>query len=181
MMEGSKDTGARINKVRNNVTPNEWNDVVSTTIDRMGLATPGKQNAAGDMFSPDTFLTNWSKLSPEAKSSMFGGRRYVETRASLDSLVKVTEALKDSATAKNFSNTAPVASALSVLSNPLTAMTMGTAAVPQNLLARQMVNPTFVNWLAKGAKIPKTDINALKVHAARIPTLVGADILENDE
>jgi len=181
MMEGSKDSGKRIAKVRNNVTPNQWNDVVSTTIDRMGMATPGKQNMGGDVFSPDTFLTRWNSLSPEAKTSMFGGSRYKETRAALDNLGKVIEALKDSATARNFSNTAPVASALNVVSNPLTALTMGSAAIPQNMLARQMVNPKFVNWLARGAVIPKTDINALKVHAARIPTLIGAEMLEDNE
>lgn len=184
MMEGSKDSGARIAKARNNVTSKEWDDVVSTTVDRMGLATPGTQNEAGDLFSPNTFLTNWNKLSKEAKANMFSGKRYAGTREALDNLVDVTAALKDSATAKNFSNTAPVTSALNAISNPLTALTLGTAAVPQHLLAKQMTNPVFVNWLAKGAKIAPTNLNALKVHAAKIPTLIGAEysgLLNNRE
>lgn len=179
MMEGSKDSGARIAKVRNNVTSGEWDDVVSTTIDRMGSATPGAQNMSGDLFSPNTFVTNWNKLAPEAKSSMFGGKKYKELRASLDNLGKVAEVVKDSGAVRNYSNTAAISGVLNALSNPVTAMSLGTAVIPQRIIAKNMTNPVFVNWLARGAKIDPADMNALSVHMARMPTLIGYELTQD--
>jgi hypothetical protein len=41
-------------------------------LERMGKAAPGAQTAAGNAFSAATFLTNWSKMSPEARQILFG-------------------------------------------------------------------------------------------------------------
>jgi hypothetical protein len=146
----------------------------------MGAATPGAQNISGDMFSPNTFVTNWNKLAPEAKSSMFGGKKYKELRAALDNLGEVAEVVKDSGAVRNYSNTAAISGVLNALSNPVTAMSLGTAVIPQRIIAKNMTNPSFVNWLARGAKIDPADMTALSVHLARMPTLIGYDLAQNE-
>ena len=44
----------------------------ASALERMGRALPGVQNAAGDVFSADRFLTNWNNMSQQAKASLFG-------------------------------------------------------------------------------------------------------------
>lgn len=41
-------------------------------LQRPGRATAGAQDASGTVFSADQFPTNWNKLAPEAKKSLFG-------------------------------------------------------------------------------------------------------------
>lgn len=40
--------------------------VAGTVIERLGKANPGQQNATGEAWSPETFLTNWNKMDPKA-------------------------------------------------------------------------------------------------------------------
>ena len=47
-------------------------EVAGALLQRLGRASPGAQNAMGDAFSTDTFLSNLSKLSPEARQTIFG-------------------------------------------------------------------------------------------------------------
>jgi hypothetical protein len=47
-------------------------DVAAAVLQRMGRATPGQQNAMGDAFSTETFLSNLSKLSADARQTIFG-------------------------------------------------------------------------------------------------------------
>lgn len=47
-------------------------EVASALLQRMGRASPGQQNALGDAFSTETFLSNLSKISPEARHTIFG-------------------------------------------------------------------------------------------------------------
>ena len=50
----------------------ERGEVAAALLQRMGRSTPGQQNAMGDAFSTETFLTNLSKISPEARQTIFG-------------------------------------------------------------------------------------------------------------
>jgi hypothetical protein len=94
-LSGSKDGGSTLARLRRNFTPDEWDTVAATVLDRMGNARPGQRGVidpAQEMlpsFSTNSFLTNWGKLAPEAKQALFGGKRYGEVRQSLDTLVRV--------------------------------------------------------------------------------------------
>lgn len=170
LMQGSNDTGAKLAIMRQNLKPDEWDEIVATSIQRMGRATAGNQNAEGDIFSPATFLTNWNKLSNGAKTQLFGGKRYEGVRKELDNLLKIAESVRDTNYVKNPSGTAGMNLFIDMITNPVKAATaIPVMGIPQRKLAKAFLNKRFIRWVADGAKIPPTDINALKVHMARMP------------
>lgn len=131
----------------------EWGDVAASIVDRLGRARPGQQNAAGDAFSAGTFLTEWSKLAPEAKNVLLTG----EARAELDKLALVAERAKAAGAERNFSNTGTAVGVLGTMGGA--AVDMGTTAAAlgaANLSARGMTSPVFLralnNWTRGDAK-----------------------------
>lgn len=50
----------------------ERREVSAALLQRLGRATPGQQNAMGDAFSTETFLSNLAKMSPQARQTLFG-------------------------------------------------------------------------------------------------------------
>lgn len=70
----------------------------------MAAATAGKQNAAGNAISPASFLTDWNKLSPEAKSALYADPAVAKK---IDALAKISENVKSRLALLNTSNTAP--------------------------------------------------------------------------
>jgi hypothetical protein len=56
------DQGTLFNQIKKTLPPGARGQIAGTLIEKMGRATSGNQNAAGDVFSPETFLTNWDKL-----------------------------------------------------------------------------------------------------------------------
>jgi hypothetical protein len=69
--------------------------------DDLGDANPGVQNNKGSVFSPDTFLTNWNKISDRAKNILFTG----EHRKAIDDLATVFSGMKSSEKFANRSKT----------------------------------------------------------------------------
>ena len=51
-------------------------------------------------------MTNWNRISPEAKKVLFGGLRYRDLAPELDNLVRVVSSLKEVEKLTNTSNTA---------------------------------------------------------------------------
>jgi len=181
LMEGTDQSGKRLGRMRNNLKSDEWDDIVATTVNRMGMAKPGTQNAAGDVFSPQSFMTEWNKLSPEAKNALFSGKKYTELRKSLNDLVGVSEAIKDMSYVKNPSGTAGMERVMEVLSSPTAMLSMLGMTMPQRVLAKKMVDPKFVNWLVDGAKVSPMNENAISAHMARLPAIVGREYLSEDQ
>lgn len=192
-LQGGRDGGTRLLRLRYNVRTQAgegtWDELVSSVISRMGRATPGAQGApsellgAADTFSPSTFLTNFAKLSPEAKSALFGGRRYQALRDGLDDLVKVTASLKDSEKMANHSGTgrAILFSALSLAGGQViagdvggAAATVGSSVVTPYVAARLITNPRFVRWLALSRNI-SSDPNSLARHLGRLVAIGEAE------
>ena len=50
----------------------ERREVAGAVLQRLGRATPGQQNAAGDAFSSETFLTNLARMSEPARKTLLG-------------------------------------------------------------------------------------------------------------
>jgi len=172
LMEGSADTGARLRKMRNNLKPEEWDSVVSTTIDRMGRAKPGVQNVEGDIFSPATFLTDWNKMSAGAKRELFG--RHKEVMPAMERLARISGSIKDSASSRNTSNTAIGSFFIDLITNPISSLaSIATLGGGPRALSAGMRNPQFIDWLVKGAQISPTNPNAIKAHIGR---MVGSEL-----
>jgi hypothetical protein len=188
-MSSSRDGGTGLARLRRNFTPEEWDVVAASVLNRMGLATPGAQNAAGDAFSVNTFLTNWSKMAPEAKQALFGGKRYEAIASDLDSLINVMGSLKGVEKFANTSNTGRVVvtyMALQALGGALVGAAAGEGAgvggtgtgiagvaatvLAPRAAAKLITNPKFVKWLIE----PASDAKSLSAKIGRLSAVTEA-------
>lgn len=180
VMRGADKGGSVLSKVRRNLRPQEWDAVSGTVLGRMGLATPANRGATeiaeqGGEFSVSTFLTNWNKVSPEARAALFGGTRYAALAPRLNNLVRVLGISKEADNLANTSGTARVLlSALGVLgiggvgtgaamgnvSPGDAAMAAGgvvtSTVLAPRALAKLITSPRFVGWLSQAARSPNT-------------------------
>lgn len=172
-MNAAKDGGTKLAKLRKSLTPAEWDVVAASVLSKLGRATPGQQGASGvaeaaNDFSVGSFLTNWSKLAPEAKQALFGGERYKDLAPELDGLVRTIGRLKDadkmanpSGTARNLIAAAGVGAAGASLMQGDPKSDLGIfAGVPKALgilvggvlapryAAKLITNPAFVRWIS---------------------------------
>lgn len=103
-MAGSKG-GADIEllaKARKAISQEEWNEVASAVISRLGQATKGNV----ETFSPARFLTEYGSLTDKGKAILFGSTGKTELRSALDDIQKVSERLADLGQYANPSGTA---------------------------------------------------------------------------
>lgn len=151
------------------VLPKSEQDAVRSFVLRdMGKPPAGSPLQAAELdFSPGTFVTNWSKLSPEAKKLLFYSNPKNKGLASaLDDFVKVSKSLKTTQNYANPSGTARVSGAISLLKDTAVAgAAAGTGAYAANesggnpfygalaglvapkYAAKLMTNEKFVRWL----------------------------------
>ena len=177
--------GSMLQAVRRNATPEEWDSVASGMWQILGRATPGR--AAGEElgqelgeFSFDTFVTNWNRLSPEAKNALFGGSRYSGVVDDMNRLVRVATALKEGGRFENFSNTGRATGMqMSILGSLGLGIGVDAASggalfagsvVAPNMASRLLQSPRFVQWLAS----PPTQGNAA-AHIGRLVAIVEAE------
>ncbi len=195
-MSGTKDGATTLRAVMRSLPEDGQKAVSAAVIKRMGLASPGAQNAAGDAFSPNTFLTNWGSLSPEARRTLFGryGAGFSED---MDKIARVAERIKEgSEVFRNPSGTANRGAALAYGASLATAIMSGSPLLVggivsgggvSNLAARLMTNPRWVKWLARSTDLPvgalPAQLNVLKRISAENddPDIAeAADLLSQD-
>ncbi|QNN77228.1 hypothetical protein IAE60_15060 [Pseudoxanthomonas mexicana] len=180
VMQGSYDGGTILRTVMRSLPQEGRRALTAAVIRRMGLAKPGRQNAAGDRFSVDTFLTNWGNVSPQAKSALFDsyGSGF---RRDMDRIARVAETIKEGkGVLANPSGTARLGTAVgywlglmgaAVTGNFTTAGGLASLGVASNVAARAMTNPRFVKWLANTTAMPRgalpAQLQALKTIADR--------------
>lgn len=183
--QSQKDGGSRLKVLKRRLSPEEFDAVVATELGTMGKAVPNAQDATGDVFSINTFMTKYMGLSPEAKKVMFGGTQHAELAKQLDRFAEVSSALKDVDRLANKSKTGSVLGFLSIFS-AMGATTGGVmsedtgagiakgAAMGSSLilaprmLSRMMTSPKFVEWLSDGIKVAKSNPNNMSTHLARL-------------
>lgn len=185
-MAGTKDGATRLRSVMQSLEPEQQQVVAATVFKRMGHATAGNQNASGDIFSPETFLTNYNRMSPEAKSALFD--RVPGLREQADNLADVAENLREgSKVFKNASGTAAAENQTHTMRDMIVGglMTGGgaegyhqlgpkgialAAAVPATAYgaARAMTSPTVVDWAARPAVGSSAQAAALSAAPANL-------------
>jgi len=148
-LEGTKLGGTRIGRIMRSLDKQEREIVTGTVLKNLGKANPGAQDATGDLFSVNTFLTNMNKLSPEAKTALFGDKSNL-TRRSIDVIASQASRLRDINRFRNPSGTAQQVTLGAVLMGLFTApaATIGTVA-SANGLARLFTNESFIRFLGK--------------------------------
>ncbi len=178
------DGGTNLQRLRNQFEPEEWDTVAASVLEKMGLAKAGAQDATGEVFSVNTFMTNWSKMSPEAKNALFGGKRYAEMREGLDTLVDVASSLKGVEKLANTSNTGRVLITYLTLTGAGTGLAemgagQGTGAISAFLVgglgsrgaAKLITSPAFIKWLTT----PVTNPNGIGAHFGRLTAIASKD------
>ena len=174
-MSGSKEGDTILKRVISAIPKDNRADVAAAVLRRMGNANPSAQNALGDVFSTETFLTNISKISPEAQQTLFGRLKNQETRNQLMNLAKVAANVREGS--KVFANPSGTQQAISAQTAGLGVLGalatghIGAAAagigapIAANALARKMTSPSAVNWLARKTEVSPalmpSEINAL--------------------
>ncbi|HEY1092350.1 MAG TPA: hypothetical protein VGE47_14750, partial [Burkholderiaceae bacterium] len=162
-MTGTRDGGTTIRKVMQSIDKHQQRTVTAAFLRRMGMANPGAQGADGDTFSARTFLTNWNKVSPEAKRALFD-RHGPQFSADMDRVARVAQNIdQGSAVFRNPSGTGNRTAAIGywlALGHSLyradwnTAGGLVGAGVITNRLAHKMTDPEIVRWLADSTELP---------------------------
>lgn len=166
VMSGTQDGGTTLRAVMQSLPKEGQKAVTAAVIKRMGMATPGNQSAVGDTFSSATFLTNWNKISPEARRALFD--RYGPSfSANMDKIARVAENIKSGS--KVFANPSGTTNRMAAIGygGALAGATVSapfTGAMPlagllagggvANLGAHVFTSPGVVRWLATNAHKP---------------------------
>jgi hypothetical protein len=187
VMSGTRDGGTTLRSVMQSLDTEGQKAVTAAVIKRMGLATPGNQGAAGETFSAQTFLTNWNRVSPEARRTLFD-RFGPGFSADMDKIARVAERIRTGS--KVFANPSGTTNRAVAISYPLSiagAAATGrfdvvaallTGGVAANGLARAMTSRGFVRWLAQQSESPTgANLAALQVIAQRDPDV--AEVYES--
>jgi len=168
-MSGTKQGGSNIRGIMKTLDPEQKEFIRGTITKRMGLANAGQQGAEGETFSPAKFLTEWNKLSPEAKTNIYD-KGQVEA---INNLNKVIETIKETSKARQSSNNLPYAAWIGLGSLSLANLPAGVAAVGgAKITAKMMTNPRFINWLATSAKVKPDQIPA---HLSQLSKIAAAN------
>lgn len=177
---GTKDGATVLRQVMRSLPKDGQRAVSAAVLRKLGKARPGQQDADGAAFSAESFLTEWNKISPEAKAVLFD-RLGSGFRKDMDDVAKVAANLREgSGVFRNPSGTGQAAIQYTTIGGFMMALltgnfgaagTVAAGAAGANLASRLMVNPKFVKWLASSSRAPRGAEGALIAQLARI----GAD------
>lgn len=166
------DQSNKVRAVMRSLKPDERRIVSEAVANRLGRATPGKQNEFGEVFSSETFLTNWNKLSRGAKEQLFPEP---PPRENMNKIANVAANIRSGmGIYANPSGTAGSFAAYSVYLSPLASVAAASfaplvaaagAAGAANVGAKMMTSPKVVDWLAKAVQLKRGGETA---HLARL-------------
>lgn len=169
----AKGNNARLAKLFETLPEEEAGIARATMIDNLGKAGPGAQNAGGDAFSFNSFLTNWNKLGNSAKNSLFRG----ENREAIDQFALLADRAKAASKYQNYSNTGLAVMGAATGGTAIASVfTLGKVLAAQYAAGRLLASPKVAKALLKiaQAKNPaavSARIDALSSVAAREPVL----------
>jgi hypothetical protein len=178
-MQGAQHGGSRLAALRRNFNPDEWDTVSATVFDQLGKAVPNARGAAelggaAKDFSLNTFLTNWEKLSPQARIVLFGGNRYAGLTPAINDLVKSMSAAKDVGRMANTSGTARQLLTAGQYTAAAGAAFVGQFHIAAGILtgpwltSRLMTSPRFIKILTGFAKTADKGPQAIQRFATNL-------------
>ncbi len=150
--------------LKSNIPQGGWDQVGASVVKNLGTPPAGAQDALEHAaWSPSSFATNWNKLSPEAKDTLFGANTPGSNRADLEDLARVSQAQKNVAGFANHSNSASHAGiaglgvlamehAPELLHEPHMLLPWVGSAVGANGVARALMTPGFARWLYRSSQ-----------------------------
>ena len=178
-MSGKNEGPSTLRAVKQSLKPDEFQVVAATELNRLGRATNRNQNEPGDIFSTETFLTNWNNLNPKARQELLSGYEGAgQIEHSLTAVAKMADNVRQGS--KVWANPPGTAGAFSAKVGAgglaLTTMTgqfkyagwILTAMAGANVTARTLTNPAVVKWVAAATKMPPS---ALPAHLTRLAAI----------
>ncbi|WP_313416056.1 hypothetical protein [Stenotrophomonas sp.] len=174
-VSGAKDGPTRIRSIMK-ALPDEQKKIVSSAfIRRMGRAVGSQQTDENNVFSMNTFLTNYANTSPEARKVLFGSYG-PEFERNMQTIAKASSRIREGS--KVFANPSGTSSRDALIGQLATtgagagtALAMGNAGAAfitlasslgssafANGLAKAMTSPKYVNWLARTSEKPTGEI-----------------------
>ncbi len=191
-ISGTVEGDTIIKRVINALPKQERREVAAAVLQRMGRATSAQQNAMGDAFSSETFLSNLSKLSPASRKTIFGRTDIEGIENQIDNFAKVAEMRREGG--KIFANPSGTASTGAQLVNasalgagitssiatgsPFPLAVAAAPMVAANLGARALTNPHLAKFASgKTALRPGTGAATFGAAARALaaPTVPGTD------
>lgn len=165
---------ARLGRFLNAVEPEEAGIIRGSLINEIGRANSGAQNAAGDAFSFNTFLSNWDKLPERSRNLLFRG----EHRQAVEDLARLAEGARATRSYANTSGTAGATNSSRFVSEAgrLTSTggalaTFGGTAILENLTGRLLASQRFTQFLARPPRDRSAAIRRLGAIASREPAI----------
>ena len=162
----------KIGALNNILTPEEKGDVAAAIIRQMGEPAAHVKGFTGELgYSVGSFMTNWQKMSDEARRVFFSGPH----RQALDDLVRVNNRLANVEALANTSRSLSNATGIGTLMTTaglLGAGSYGAALLPPLAIGAASVffsRPMYVKWLTGYAQ--------LKAAAAQAPSVVGPALM----
>ena len=149
LVKASETGSSTLQAVKKSLTPDTRGQMAGTLIEQLGKATGGKQNAAGDVWSPETFLTNWNKIKSGRSEILSGFKDADQVRAQVESVAQATSMMRDSSRMwANPSGTAANLGARAALTaigggfflDPTLAAAAGGGVLSANMLARALTS-----------------------------------------
>ena len=146
---------AKVWAVRRSLSDEDWGDVAATIIDDFGRPLPGQQNVArGQTFSVSTFVTNYEKLSKNAKTALFGWKPGLQE--SLETLARVASSSKEVERLANMSNTFSQGGLAAAAASLVAAPVATTLFLATNYLgSKALMSPGLVRWFTAVGKTDK--------------------------
>lgn len=174
---GTREGATTLRAVMQSLPKDGQRAVTAAVIRRMGLAKPGRQDAGGEVFSSETFMTNWSNVSDEAKRALFD-RHGPDFSRDMDRIARVASNIKEgSKVLANPSGSAHAGAAYTYGAALVASLfTGGTTAlagsgVAAYGLAHLLTSPKAVKWLARTTSLPRgaipAAINSMRVAGER--------------
>lgn len=190
-LSGTKDGLGRLQLLRRNFKPEEWDTVSASVWQQLGNAKAGVREGAevgttSYQFSPTTFLTNWNNLSDSAKTVLFAGDRYRNIIPAMNDLVKVATGARETGKMVNTSNTAGAQMVTSALlggggmvgggaagMDATSALLGGAAALSglvltSNTAAKLLESPRFIRWVSDTSRAVVNNPNSLSAQIGKL-------------
>ena len=180
VMSGANDGGTTLRNIMQSLPRNEQRDFAASVLRRMGRATPGARGSSeelAEIFSPETFLTNWNRMSTQAKSALFD-RFGSGFRGDLEKIAAATSRMREAAQAmpnasgtqradaQFVANAGLVGSA--VLLEPTAFALIAGGMTASNAAARAFSNPRVVRWMAQTTRAPTAALPSFMAQLSRI-------------
>lgn len=158
-LSGTAEGNTIVSRVFSALPKQNRKEVAAAVLQRLGRAAASQQDAAGDAFSSETFLTNLSKLSPGARKTLFGRLDVPGLEQKIAGIAKIAESRREGGRVfANPSGTAAASAQLTAAGGLVAALASGNPAmiaaaigapVGANVVARAVTNPKLVRGLAE--------------------------------